>query len=162
MRKMMSALCAVLMLTGLLAGCGASGKQEEQAVELTAFWSAEEEKYQWGEGYFAELDDELLENYYPGLGDVAVKQLITKVPMMSAVVEEMVFAEAETEEDANKIAEILQRRAEDQAAGGAWYPASMESWEKAQVITQGRYVALIASNSHQDEIAADFNALFEQ
>lgn len=162
MRKTMSALCAVLMLTGLLAGCGASGNQEEKAVDLTAFWSAEEEKYQWGEGYFAELDDELMESYYPGLGDVAVKQLITKVPMMSSVVNEMVFAEGETEEDANKIAEILQKRVDDQAAGGAWYPASMESWEKARVITQGRYVAMIASASYQEEIAADFNALFEQ
>lgn len=161
MKKTMSALCAVLMLAGLLTGCGSSDSGTEQAVELEAFWTEEEEKYQWGEDYFAELDGELLENYYPGLGEIPAKQLITKVPLMSGVVNEMVFAEGETEEDAGKIAEILQRRADEQAAGGAWYPESMEAWEKAQVIVQGRYVAMIASASYQEEIAADFNALFE-
>lgn len=163
MRKVFAVLGAVLLLTGLLAGCGTSGNAAgsgSQSVDLTAFWEAEEARYQWGENYFAELDDELMENYYPGIQNVAVRQLITKVPMMSAVVNEMVFAEAETEEDAGKLADILQQRVDDQASGGAWYPESMEAWKKAQVVTNGRYVAMVALRENQDKVMDDFNALF--
>ena len=163
MRKVFAVLGAVLLLTGLLAGCGTSGNAAgsgSQSVDLTAFWEAEEAKYQWGENYFAELDDELMENYYPGIQNVAVRQLITKVPMMSAVVNEMVFAEAETEEDAGKLADILQQRVDDQASGGAWYPESMEAWSRGSVIQQGTYVAMIASAEHQSDIEERFNALF--
>ena len=163
MRKVFAVLGAVLLLTGLLAGCGTSGNAAgsgSQSVDLTAFWEAEEAKYQWGENYFAELDDELMENYYPGIQNVAVRQLITKVPMMSAVVNEMVFAECETEEDAGKLADILQQRVDDQASGGAWYPESMEAWKKAQVVTNGRYAALVAMKENRESVVADFNALF--
>lgn len=159
MRRWIALWGAVVLVLGLLAGCG--GKEEQQDADLSAFWSAEVEKYQWTEDEFAELDDELMENYYPGLKDIPAKQLIAKVPLMSALVQEMVFAEGETEEDAGKIAEILQKRVKDQAEGGAWYPESMEDWGKAQVVTQGRYVAMVASAAHQQEIVDDFNALFE-
>ena len=73
---------------------------------------------------------------------------------------ELVFLEAETEEDAEKAAEILQKRIDDQAAGGAWYPESMEAWGRGQVIQEGTYVAMIASAEHQEEIADAFEGLF--
>ena len=49
---------------------------------------------------------------------------------------------------------------EDQAAGGAWYPESMVAWEKAQVLTEGSYVALVASAQFQTEAAELFTAKF--
>ena len=101
-----------------------------------------------------------LENYYPGLGDIPTKQFIAMTPQMSSVVNELVFLEAETEEDAEKAAEILQKRIDDQAAGGAWYPESMEAWGRGQVIQEGTYVAMIASAEHQEEIADAFEGLF--
>ena len=64
------------------------------------------------------------------------------------------------EEDAEKAAEILQKRIDDQAAGGAWYPESMEAWGRGQVIQEGIYVAMIASAEHQEEIADAFEGLF--
>ncbi len=160
MKKMIGILSTVLLLTGLLTGCGGPQASGEREADLAAFWDAEVEKYQWNDDRFADLDEEMLESYYHGLTDIETKQLITKVPMMSAVVQEMVFAEAATEEDAGKIAEILQKRVDDQASGGAWYPESMEAWKKAEVVTQGRFVALVASAEDQDEIVEDFNALF--
>ena len=57
-------------------------------------------------------------------------------------------------------AEILQKRIDDQAAGGAWYPESMEAWGRGQVIQEGTYVAMIASAEHQEEIADAFEGLF--
>ena len=60
----------------------------------------------------------------------------------------------------DEAAAILQDRVTTQAEGGAWYPASMEAWGNAQVVQQGTYVALIATDGTQDEIAEQFNALF--
>ena len=107
-----------------------------------------------------DIEGELLESYYPGLGDIPTKQFIAMTPQMSSVVNELVFLEAETEEDAEKAAEILQKRIDDQAAGGAWYPESMEAWGRGQVIQEGTYVAMIASAEHQEEIADAFEGLF--
>ncbi len=61
---------------------------------------------------------------------------------MSAVVNEVVFLQCETDEDADKAAEILQKRIDYQVGdetnpGGAWYPESIESWKQAQVIREG-------------------------
>ncbi len=106
------------------------------------------------------VEGELLESYYPGLADVATEQLIVKAPMMSSVVNEVVFAQCKSEDDAASAAEILQSRADAQAEGGAWYPESMEAWGKAKVIQNGTYVAMIASAEHQTEIEDAFNALF--
>ena len=80
--------------------------------------------------------------------------------MISAAVAEFVLMECETESDADKAKDILEKRAEDQANGGAWYPASMEVWEDAQVISNDCYVALLVSSSHQSEAAELFNAKF--
>ena len=106
------------------------------------------------------LEGDMLEGSYPGLADVATKQLIAKAPMISAVVNEIVLAECGTEEDAATAASILQDRVDAQAEGGAWYPESMETWSNAHVVQNGTYVAMIATADHQEEIAEQFNALF--
>lgn len=161
MKKMMTMVCAVLMLTGILAGCGSSGSagSGDKTVDLTTFYTEQSEKNEWGDSMI-DLTDDLLDSFYAGLKDISVKQSIIKMPMMSSVVNEIALVECENAEDAAKVAEIFQKRVDDQANGGAWYPESMEAWSKAQVITQGNYVAMIASAEKQDEIVADFNALF--
>ena len=107
-----------------------------------------------------DVEDELLDSYYPGLGEIPAKQLSVKAPMISAVVNEIVLMECEDQEGADEAAAILQDRVTTQAEGGAWYPASMEAWGNAQVVQQGTYVALIATDGTQNEIAEQFNALF--
>jgi hypothetical protein len=158
------AMGMTLLLVLALAACGSSGT-ETKDVDLEEFYSGLESDYAWNDGYMADIEGELLENYYEGLGDISTKQLIAKAPMMSAVVNEIVLVECETEEDAAKAASILQARIDYQVGdetnpGGAWYPDSIESWKDAQVIQQGTYVALIASAEHQAAIADAFNALF--
>ena len=168
MKKWFVMALAACMLTGLLAGCGS--KEEGSAdVDLTAFYNGLAEEYHWSEDpetseegdlLMSTVEGEMLESYYPGLADVATEQLIVKAPMMSSVVNEVVFAQCKSEEDAASAAEILQSRADAQAEGGAWYPESMEAWGKAKVIQNGTYVAMIASAEHQTEIEDAFNALF--
>ena len=129
-------------------------------VDLSAFYSDVEAECGIPEGYMADLEGEMLEGYYPGLAEIPAKQLIAKAPMMSAVVNEMVFMQCESEEDAAAAAEILQERVTMQAEGGAWYPESMEAWSKGEVIQQGTYVAMVASAEFQSTIVDAFNALF--
>lgn len=168
MKKWIVMALAACMLTGLLAGCGSKDAEDKQ-IDLTAFYTELSSQYHWsddpqasqeGDVLMSSVDGELLESYYPGLADLATEQLVVRVPLMSSVVNEMVFAQCKTEEDAASAAEILQNRADTQAESGAFYPESMEAWGKAKVIQNGTYVALIASAEHQTEIEDAFNALF--
>ena len=160
MKKTMTLFLALVLALGTLTACGKKADAEAADVDLTAFYTELEKKYEWNEGYMVDLEGEMLESYYPGISDIPTKQFLAKAPMMSFVVNELVLMQCETEQDADAAAAILQDRVDTQAEGGAWYPESMEAWGKAQVIRQETYVAMIASASYQQEMADAFNALF--
>ena len=161
MKKLMTLVLAAIMMLGLV-GCG-SKKEEQANVDLTGFYNSLATEYGWDDNTMANLTDdpELLEMYYPGLSEINTTQLIAKAPMMSSVVNEFVFLQCETEEDAAKAAEILQTRITAQAEGGAWYPESMEAWGRGVVDQQGTYVAMIASAEYQEDITAKWQAQFQ-
>ena len=158
MKKMIALALAAFMMASL-AACG-SKKEEAKEVDLTAFYDTLAAEYDWTD-YLADTEGEMLEMYYPGLGEITTKQMIAKAPRMSSVVNEMVFLQCETEDDAAKAAEILQQRIDTQAEGGAWYPESMEAWGRGVVDQQGTYVAMIASAEHQDAIVESWKAQFQ-
>ena len=160
MRKWMTRALTALLLTGVLTACGGTGKTETVDVDLKAFYDTIEETYGWNNGYMVDIEGDMLESYYPGLSDIRTEQFVAKMPMMSSVVNEMVFMQCETEDEADQAAAILQDRIDVQAGGGAWYPESMEAWSRGIVIQQGTYVAMIASAEHQDEIVEAFNQKF--
>lgn len=160
MRRATTVTLAVLMMLGLLAACGGEDGSADVDVDLTAFYADIEEGYGWGDGYMVDIEGDMLDSYYPGLSDITAKQFVAKMPMMSSVVNEMVFMQCETEDDAAEAAAILQDRINVQAQGGAWYPESMEAWSRGIVIQQGTYVAMVASAEHQDEISEGFNQKF--
>lgn len=157
MKRIMTLVLALALTAGILAGCG--GK-DSQTTDLTAFYDSLSENYHWDANYMVDLDDDMLVSFYPGLKDLDLKQRIVKMPQMSSVVNELAFVECASEDDAKAAAEIFQKRIEDQASGGAWYPDSMEAWGRAQVYTEGTFVALVASAEHQDEIGTAFTNLF--
>ena len=162
MNKRLIALLLALSLMLTLAGCG-SKKEEAKNVDLNAFYDSLATEYGWDDNSMMNLPDdpELLEMYYPGLSEINTTQLIAKAPMMSSVVNEFVFLQCETEEDAAKAAEILQTRITAQAEGGAWYPESMEAWGRGVVDQQGTYVAMIASAEYQEDITAKWQTQFQ-
>ena len=161
MKRLMTLALAALMLLGLLTACGGSKKEEVRNVDLQAFYKELQDSYEyWSDDYLVDIEGEMLESYYPGLADIETEQFVAKMPMMSSVVNEVVFLQCKTEEDAAKAAAILQDRVDTQAEGGAWYPESMEAWGKGAVIQQGTYVAMIASAEHQNDVEERFNALF--
>lgn len=170
MRKLAMTM-TILLTLGLLTACGSSSTEETETKEVSLsdfytelsteyHWTEDAESSQEGDLLLTTIEGEMLESYYPGLGEVSTKQLLVKAPLMSAVVNELVLMECETAEDTQKAVEILQARVDAQAEGGAWYPESMEAWGKAKVVQNGNYVAMIASAEYQDEIVEQFNALF--
>ena len=166
-------LLALTVMAGLLSACGGNDGNDTSAestdVDLEELYNSWCEAYNWTEDaqnsgentlLLTNLEGDMLEGYYPGLEDLAAKQLVAKAPLMSAVVNEIVLVQCENEEDAASAAAILQDRADAQAEGGAFYPESMEAWSNAAVIQQGTYVALIASSEYQDALETSFNEQF--
>ncbi|MCD8342896.1 MAG: DUF4358 domain-containing protein [Oscillospiraceae bacterium] len=82
--------------------------------------------------------------------------------MIGSVVSEFVFVQCADSADAETVAAILQARADAQAEGGAWYPASMADWEKTVVLTgEDGFAAMIALGDDSDAVAEKYLALFE-
>lgn len=161
MKKRWSLTLLILMLCGLLTACGGNTEQAAE-VDLTTFYNTLAEEYGWTDETMMTLEDEMLELYYPGLGEVAAKQCLAKAPVMSYAVSEYVFMACENAADAETAAGILQSRVDAQSSGDAWYPETVEQWKAAKVITHGTYTALIASGEHQADIESAWNALFEK
>ena len=158
MKKWFALAAAALLLCGVLTACG--GKTEaDPNVDLTAFYNSLAEQYGWGDDMM-DLDSDMLELYYPGLGEISTKQLLAKSPVMSYAVNEYVFLQCEDQKDAAKAAEILQARIDSQVGGDAFYPETIDQWKAAKVLTNGSYAALIASGEHQTEIEDAWNAQF--
>ena len=113
----------------------------------------------------AMTDAETLEMFYPGLGDIATKQCAVYMPMISAVAAEIVLVQVEKEGDVQAVKDILQSRinyqvGDDSNPGGAWYPASIESWKtNSRIVSNGCYI-MLAVYSDVDSVVTEFNALF--
>ena len=88
MKKLFALAAVALTLCGLLTACG-SKTETANDVDLTGFYNALAEQYGWGDDMM-DLDGEMLEMYYPGLGDIPAKQLLAKAPVMSYAVSEYV------------------------------------------------------------------------
>ena len=158
MKKLLSLALAAMLVLGL-AACGSKTTENNQ-VDLTAYYDSMAEQMKWDDTYMAEMPEDMLDTYYPGLKDIETEQFIARAPMMSATVSEMVLLECTSAEDAEKAAEILQQRADEQADGGAWYPESVEAWKGAQVAVNGNYASLIVSGENQSTLTDAYNALF--
>ncbi len=157
-----SEVLALALSLLMLAGCGGGrgGEPETREADLNAVFAGMEEACGWEEGCMAEIDGELLEEYYPGLSEVPAKQLIAAVPAMSSDVNEIVLFQGETEEDAESAAAILQARIDSQVEGGAWYAETLEAWQGSKVLRQGTYAALIASGEFQETLEEQCNQSF--
>lgn len=131
------------------------------AVDLKAFVADLASKH--GENFAANADIVefgMLNDLYPGMGDIATNQLVIYQPMMGAVVCEIALAEVANAADVEAVKAIFQTRIDTQVDGGAWYPESIQGWElNSRIVTNGNYVMMIAWEFCEDAVA-DFNALF--
>ena len=177
MKKIVTIAMSALLILGLAAcgGNGGNGGNSETAdVDLESFYTGLAEEYGWTEDVenigpndllLSTIEGEMLESYYPGLSEIPAKQLVAKAPTMSAVVNEVVFIQCETAEDAEKAAEIFQARidymvGDGTSPGGAWYPGPTAQWtNNSRVVSNGNYVMMVV-HENCDDIVDAFNGLF--
>ena len=148
-------------------------KPEEKpakTVDLTAFYGAFEqlltEKYgEDGAPVLAEMNDEMLDAFYPGLTGVSAKQVLVAGPMISAVVSEIALVEVQNSADVQKVKDIFQTRintqvGDDANPGAAMYPASIEGWKTgSRIVSNGNYVMMIVIEC-ADDVVSLFNSQF--
>ena len=132
------------------------------SVDLAAFHLSLMDTY--GENFPATMNlcemIEMLDGFYPGLSGVETSQLMVYQPMMGAVVCEIALVEVVNESDVETVKGMLQQRIDDQVAGGAWYPESIEGWKNnSRVVANGNCVMMIAY-SECDAVVESFNGLF--
>lgn len=110
---------------------------------LADFFATLQSSYE-GLGAMAVMEGEVLDAYYPGLSDVAaVEEVLIQETMMSmsnVAVGLVKFSDEATLDDRLAVQAIFQARITAQAEGGAWYPASCETWEQG-IITSVSNVA---------------------
>ena len=133
----------------------------QTSVDLKAFVGSLVEKH--GENFAANADVVefgMLNDFYPGLSDIATKQTVVYQPMMGAVVCEIALVEVENAADVDAVKAIFQNRINMQVDGGAWYPESIEGWQNnSRIVSNGNCVMMIAWQFCDDAVAS-FNALF--
>lgn len=161
MKKLTSILLSALLLLTLAACGGGSGAPTREAPDLNQYY--EDFMASLGEDNqpaMMDVDAQMTSQVYPGLEAYGRKQSVLKVAAITAVPCEFALVELEDEANAKAVADIFQARIDAQIEGGAFYPMTVEGWEKAQIITNGSVVALICAGEQQDQAVEAFNKLF--
>lgn len=160
MKKMVSALLALMMVVALVACGTAGGGQESEAPDLQAYYDDFMASLGDNAPMMIPIEGDTLDAAYPGLSDYTLKQSVMQMAGISAVAYEMALVETENEADAQAVEAIFEARVESQIQGGAMYPATVEAWENASVLMDGNVVALIVAGEDQTAAVDAFNALF--
>lgn len=134
-----------------------SDEPSGESVDLSAFFSTISSTYEFAS--LTDLNSEMLDGYYPGLTAISTLQLIAKAPMITASGHEIILIQCENEDDVATVQSILEARKQSQIDGGAFYPATVELWESAQICVSGCYLMLVSHDNAAD-IADSFYALF--
>lgn len=129
----------------LPSGDGAEAPGSSDKPSLSDFFASLQGQYE-GLGSMAVLDKELLDNYYPGLsGMAAVEEILvqeTRITTANVAVGLVRLSDSATMEDVLAVQAIFQGRIDTQAAGGAWYPSSCETWENGVITSVSNCVGM--------------------
>lgn len=168
MSKKLISLALAAMMALSLAACGSpagsnndnnAGNSEKPAfsADLAEFYAT---LFQGEDSpAMVQAEGEMLDALYPGLSDVELKQQIVSTPMISAVAAEVAMVEVANAEDVETVKALFQKRIDDQVAGGAWYPATIEMWENnSEIVVIDNYVCLFVGEEKDAQVEA-FKAL---
>lgn len=162
--KKISALVLAMVLALSLFACGSKTPAPSEKPAFSADLAQFSSTLFQGENAPAMdnvTDEEMLAFLLPGLSDIELKQQVVLVPMISAVAAEVDMVEVAKAEDVEAVKAIFQQRIDDQVAGGAWYPATIEVWEKhSEIVVIDNYVCLFVGEGKDAQIEA-FKALGE-
>jgi len=130
---------------------------------LSEFFSTLQGEYE-GLGAMMVLDTQLLDSYYPGLtGIAAVEEMLIQESMISTAnmaVGLVRLSESATQEDVLAVQSILQSRITTQADGGAFYPASCETWKNGVITSASNCVGMFVYPDDAYSMATLFTDTF--
>lgn len=127
-------------------------------VDLSAFHTAITGKYEFPMPTLA--DDEILDNFYPGLTGISTEQRLIYFCGSSMNTGEFGLIQVKDSKDVEAVKAIFQARIDAQASGGAWYPMAVDTWtNNSRVVSNGNYVMMVV-HENCDDIVKEFNALF--
>lgn len=183
--KKMSLLClAAVLIAALLTGCGTDAPASEtdnitapettavppaqpaeteapeaEALDLEALYNQGIEVLsQMGDSapiLFPETNVDYLNNFYPGLADIELKQLYAGVAPVTNAPFEIILVEVANSEDVQTVKDIFQARV-DREAADTTYPENAEAWiNNVEITSRDNYVFLAVLMSHC-EIPAEF------
>lgn len=158
----MRLISVLLVLALLLVGCGAEAAPTEPVVEsidLEALYNQGVEVLaQMGPNapvLFPETNIDYLDQFYPGLAEIELKQLYAGVAPVTNAPFEIILVEVANETDVPAVMEIYQARV-DKESGDTAYPENAEAWlNNCKITSRGPYVFL-AVLMNPCEIPAEF------
>ena len=137
---------------------------DSSSVDLAAFAASVTGDQETWPGMMA-MEGEALDSFYAGLSDIATRQCVVQMAMISASGDEIALVEVENSTDVQAVKDIFQARIDYQvgdgtAPGGAWYPEPTEMWRsESRIVSSGNFVMLVA-HTGADSVVEQFNALF--
>ena len=133
-------------------------KPADTSVDLKAFYDATIAAHTFQT--LQEFTGDVLETYYPGMGDIDTKQCLVMGTMMSMNNGEFCLVEVTNSADVDTVKGIFQSRIDYMAETGAWYPGPTELWtNSSRVVSNGNYVMMVV-HEDCDTLVEEFNALF--
>lgn len=145
-KKLIAALlCLTMVFICMMTGC--SGNEQNSYDLRQVYTSILESQPADSEDLsgvmFETTDEQLIEEFYPGLGEIELNQEVYFQHAITGFCEIM-LVEAVDKGDAQAIADIFYKRI-DLGADDSFYPETAQLWaENAQVQIEGRYVAMVA------------------
>ena len=157
-----SILLAIVLLLGMLAGCGAEATPTEppvESIDLEALYNQGvavlDEMGANAPVLFPETDINYLNQFYNGLADIELKQLYAGVAPVTNAPFEIILVEVADEADVPAVIDIYQSRV-DKECGDSTYPENAEAWmNNCKITSRGPYVFL-AVLMNPCEIPAEF------
>ena len=154
--RFISILLAVTLLLVVFTGCsaGQTAPEKEGTANTTVVELPDlETLYNQGMEVLAELGDDApilfpetnidyINEFYPGIADIELKQFYAGVAPVTNAPFEIVLVEAANESDVQAILDIFHARA-DSASGDTTYPENAEAWmNNCKITSRGCYVVL--------------------
>lgn len=158
MKKIIALSLSLVTLLAALTACGGASGQNAADVDLEAFYQTIFTDPE-NTPAMIPMEDEMLDAFYPGLNEVALKQKVAYMPMMTAVSCEIVMVECADAADVDAVKAVFEARITAQVENHMNYPAVIAAWEQeAQVVSAGNLVALFVVSGMTDQVVASFNA----
>ena len=133
------------------------------ALSISDFYTTLQGKYD-GLGAMMAMEGELLSNYYPGLSDIAAVEEIyiqeTMISVANVAVGLVKLSANASQDDVAAVQNVLQARIDTQAGGGAWYPASCETWGQGVITSTSNVVGMFVYPDEAQAMADLFTESF--